>query len=606
MRFVISALILFVALSALAQDPAACKISDIYAGAVEYRQPIRTQGVIVDAFADEIDHDWAFFLIKDCEHFLPVAIPRKSLADVKALSDAVVSVTGTCFTALGYDGCRRFSGPFVRIQDFSTVSVLQPAPADPFAVPELENPLNANPLQIAQMGKRKIAGTVLASWGDDASLIRLEDGRVIRIGMADGIAPPPPGAIVAAAGYPSTDQFHIRLRRVSWKRLSDQVRPFDEPEEIPPKTLITRKDAAGLNVQFYGHAIHLTGIVRTVPGPNDSRGRMTIEADGYVIAVDRGIAATAFSDIRRGCTVSVTGIALIEAADWQPYEVFPRLGEYTLILRRPSDIRVTANPPWLTVSKLLFLSGALLLALVAFLIWNVSLKRLVATRSRQLVREGITAAKAELRAAERTSMAIEIHDALSQNLTGVALEIKTALRTAPHDLQTTLRHLAFAQHSLSACGEELRACLWNLRNDVSGRDRMDETIRTALQPFLDGTQLTVDFDIPRRLFQESTVSVLLRIIRELVVNAIRHGQASSVSVEGRQDGPEISMTVTDNGRGFDPAHAPGLDAGHFGLQGVRERLAKFGGALEIESAPGQGARIRIHFTPPPTSDTATT
>mgnify|MGYP003300239051 CR=1 FL=1 len=57
-----------------------------------------------------------------------------------------------------------------------------------------------------------------------------------------------------------------------------------------------------------------------------------------------------------------------------------------------------------------------------------------------------------------------------------------------------------------------------------------------------------------------------------------------------------TLTVTDNGRGFDPANHPGVDEGHFGLDGIRDRVSRFDGALEIESAPGRGATIRISMT----------
>jgi signal transduction histidine kinase len=58
------------------------------------------------------------------------------------------------------------------------------------------------------------------------------------------------------------------------------------------------------------------------------------------------------------------------------------------------------------------------------------------------------------------------------------------------------------------------------------------------------------------------------------------------------DDDSVELLVQDDGRGFDPAAAPGMDDGHMGLQGMRERVKRLGGALRIDSAPGKGTTIR--------------
>ena len=58
------------------------------------------------------------------------------------------------------------------------------------------------------------------------------------------------------------------------------------------------------------------------------------------------------------------------------------------------------------------------------------------------------------------------------------------------------------------------------------------------------------------------------------------------------------FSVRDDGSGFDPDNCPGLRDGHFGLQGVRERIKKFNGEMSIESQPGTGTRIALSFVLP--------
>jgi len=105
----------------------------------------------------------------------------------------------------------------------------------------------------------------------------------------------------------------------------------------------------------------------------------------------------------------------------------------------------------------------------------------------------------------------------------------------------------------------------------------------------------VRFNVPREKLSDNTAHALLRTIRELVVNALRHGNAQTVKVAGSIDGETILCSVTDDGCGFDPDESPGILQGHFGLQGVRERIAQLGGTFTIESAPGKGTKATIRI-----------
>ena len=90
--------------------------------------------------------------------------------------------------------------------------------------------------------------------------------------------------------------------------------------------------------------------------------------------------------------------------------------------------------------------------------------------------------------------------------------------------------------------------------------------------------------------------VVIRIIRELAVNAVRHGHADEIRVAGALDGASrstLAVSVSDNGIGFDPERAPGVQQGHFGLSGIRDRIRGYNGMMTIVSAPGRGAKVKI-------------
>jgi two-component system sensor histidine kinase UhpB len=90
-------------------------------------------------------------------------------------------------------------------------------------------------------------------------------------------------------------------------------------------------------------------------------------------------------------------------------------------------------------------------------------------------------------------------------------------------------------------------------------------------------------------------TVLFRITQEALTNTARHANASRATVKLEMDSTEICLTIEDNGRGFDLEEALRKDrpqAG-WGLLGIQERALLLGGQYEIDSAPGQGTRIRV-------------
>ena len=105
----------------------------------------------------------------------------------------------------------------------------------------------------------------------------------------------------------------------------------------------------------------------------------------------------------------------------------------------------------------------------------------------------------------------------------------------------------------------------------------------------DGTRIPIDDDL---------ASLIFRDLRELLVNVVKHSQADEVAVSMEKSDRRITITVTDNGVGFDPAEASAKRSSKaaFGLFSIRQRLGQIGGSLEIDSAPGRGCRV-VMMTP---------
>jgi signal transduction histidine kinase len=83
------------------------------------------------------------------------------------------------------------------------------------------------------------------------------------------------------------------------------------------------------------------------------------------------------------------------------------------------------------------------------------------------------------------------------------------------------------------------------------------------------------------------------IVREAFANAGLHAHADQVRLEALMKGPNLHISVTDNGIGFSPAEAPGASDGHFGLTGMRERIKRLAGNIQIENAPQVGTQVQL-------------
>jgi len=268
----------------------------------------------------------------------------------------------------------------------------------------------------------------------------------------------------------------------------------------------------------------------------------------------------------------------------------------TLILRSSDDLQVISRPPWWTPFRLASALGLLFVAFVAIVIWNRILQRIIDRKSRQLLKEQVAQIKAALRVDERTHLAVELHDSLSQNLSGVACQIAATKGTLTDDTGETARYLATAERMLLSCRTELRRCLWDLRGDALEDSNFAEAIRKTLAPVAIGVETVIRFNVPRARLSDSTAHAVLCIIRELVANAIRHGKAKTVRIAGELHDGTLSFSVRDDGQGFDPASCNGPAEGHFGLEGIRERIKHLDGSFVLTSEPGKGTRAEVTLT----------
>ena len=174
------------------------------------------------------------------------------------------------------------------------------------------------------------------------------------------------------------------------------------------------------------------------------------------------------------------------------------------------------------------------------------------------------------------------------------MEISAAQRLLPESAPpAAMQHLEFASNAIASSRDELRNCLWDLRGEALDQPDMEKAVEFSIRPHVGDTSVAIRFRVPRARLSDALAHATLRIVRELTINAIRHGGAKTIRIAGCIDGDLLKFSVSDDGRGFDPESAPSIDQGHFGLQGIRERVDTFGGSISIDSSPGRGTRVDV-------------
>ena len=554
------------------------------------------EGCVRDTFFDDNDPNYGVLILDANPGKVNVIFSAAGLSqtNLEALINTRVSVEGLCMTST--PGSRRMNGRHISATDISAIHTLDTAVGTLFDVQNLEDLTSRSGAEIARMGRRRVYGKVIATWGDNNFLVRYLNRDVVRIELARGRLPAY-GEHIEAVGFPETDMYFVNLSRADWRSHNRSNAPDEPLQDISPADVL--RDAAGrnqINISYHGRAVRLRGKLLSVP--QSEKARLILECDGFNVPVDISANPSFADGLAADCTVSVAGTCVMDIETWRPNVVFPRIKGFSIVPRTSGDIVVLSRPSWWTPGRLLAVLGALLSVLIGILIWNRALRQRVEKRSRELTQETMARVASELKVGERTRLAMELHDSIVQNLTGVSMEIRTADRIADEDVSGMHRHLSLAVKTLDSCRKDLRNCLWDLRNLTLEEEDVNDAIRRTLAPHVGDTELAVRFNVPRELFCDNTAHTILRIIRELALNAVQHGKATSVKVAGSIEDGKLLFSVKDNGCGFDPERAPGMAQGHFGLQGIRDRIEAFEGEMSVQSAPGKGSRVAITLNLP--------
>jgi signal transduction histidine kinase len=229
--------------------------------------------------------------------------------------------------------------------------------------------------------------------------------------------------------------------------------------------------------------------------------------------------------------------------------------------------------------------GALiLLALIQLpLAWQLAHRVQRAQRDRmELLQRAVDASDRE-----RRRIAGDLHDGVVQDLAGVSYSLAAASSMAPPDLAPALEDAAAGTRQGI---RELRSLIVDIYPPELQRQGLEHAVRDLLAPCSrKGLETSIDLDGARELPPE-VEALFFRTTQEALRNVMKHAGAKHIDVAVVRTNGHATLTVRDDGRGFDPASRPD---GHFGLRILSDLARERGGDLSVDSAPGRGTTVRV-------------
>lgn len=194
---------------------------------------------------------------------------------------------------------------------------------------------------------------------------------------------------------------------------------------------------------------------------------------------------------------------------------------------------------------------------------------------------------------ERRELASYLHDHVAQLIALAKIttgQLKESLSATVYEEQL---------NSLSDTINQALDAIRSLTVDLSPPDLYELGLSAALERLCDefnekhGIRISFQCGMPTLNLQNETKTVLYRIAKELLFNAVKHSSAQTLTVSMSVQNGNLILTVTDDGKGFNPEKTGGNTKNSFGIFSIRERLAHIGGSFELKSRKGFGARITI-------------
>jgi len=198
---------------------------------------------------------------------------------------------------------------------------------------------------------------------------------------------------------------------------------------------------------------------------------------------------------------------------------------------------------------------------------------------------------------ERQRLARNLHDAINQSLFSAGLIAEVLPRLWDRDQAEARRSLEDLRKLTRGAMAEMRALLAELRPSTLTDAELGDLLRLLGNAFTGRTNIPARVSVVGQGVLPAEVQVAIyRVCQEALNNVAKHAGASLVEIDLKHEENAITLSLRDDGRGFDPEQTA---SGHYGLSMMQERAEGVGARLSITSQPGHGTELTIHWTQTP-------
>lgn len=538
---------------------------------------VEVAGIVTTAESDEIT-----LLTRAGK--LRLLLPEVQPQQLRQYEDALVRVRGCVMPVRNIQTQQVVPGQMCLGN--AAISVDEPAPGDPFAIPlKRASDLLLFDFKAGALQRVKVAGQILHQ----------RDGQLFLLDGADGLRVIPKTTIglragdrVEVVGFPDLGGPAPVLREARAHPIGPA--PLPAPHRLPADLpLDRRQDATRVAVQ--------ARLITVSHGASDQVLELQSGARGFIARLK--IEDGALPPLLPGSLLELTGVYVVHASD-QSME--GGITSFELLLGSAADVQVLVRPSWWTFGHTLAVLSGMTLFVLAALVWIALLRRQVEERSNQLAaevrRHEQTERQRELEQ-ERARIAQDLHDDLGATLT----QIRFLSALESHDAQlpeATRSQMSQISEKSREMVTSLDEIVWavNPANDLLPKlaNYLCHFAEEFFRPTPIRCRIDADDTLPSALLTSEMRHDLYLVIREAMNNVAKHSQATEAWLRIHYQAPgQLCLAVEDNGRGFQPAAVKG--AGN-GLANMRRRMEKIGGRFECAPRPGGGSCCRL-FLPLP-------
>ena len=279
------------------------------------------------------------------------------------------------------------------------------------------------------------------------------------------------------------------------------------------------------------------------------------------------------------------------------------IGVGLLAHRHSLTINSTASDPtilrnWIRIGGVNALLALLLVSVVEFVVRRVEANARAANEALKWLRAAYDKLETT-KEDERRFLSHELHDELGQTLTALKLRLQVAARAEarPEGRESPLAQpLAIVDDMIA----RVRRISLDLRPPLLDEVGLVCALRAYLQSQAAVSGLAIELhaaephdETPRRLPPDYEIACF-RVVQEAITNILRHAGARRIDVHFARSADRVSLSIRDDGRGFDPMTLDEAAArGHLGVPGMRERILARGGQFRLASTPGEGTTIEV-------------